>query len=83
MAIDTTTVRLLTSVLSTPLARDLFSSIANKRLAPKNSFQETDQSNIQALKEADLIGVASSGENYYVTAKGMKVAEDLATLNIG
>jgi hypothetical protein len=86
MEIDTTTLTLLTSVLSSTTVRKLFTTIANSRIAEKSLLKqanpEPDQA-LDALKEADLIGSGSDGEKYYVTAKGLKVARDLEQIPIG
>jgi hypothetical protein len=80
MVIETVTGTLLGSVLSSAATRSLFKVIADKRIAEKaalmaiNSNPEAD---LAALVGADLIGSAPSGEKYYVTAKGLKVARDL------
>ncbi len=85
MAIDTITVRLLDSVLSSPSTRQLFTTIANRRIAAEDSLK-TDNADanlsdqFHALQDADLIGVGTGLKRYYVTARGLKVARDLGKL---
>jgi hypothetical protein len=83
MAINDMTVSLLTSVLSSPSTRKLFTTIAAKRIADLVFLKENDSDaakELNALKEADLIGSAQSGDKVYVTAKGLQVARDLEKL---
>jgi len=83
MVIDTTTARLLDSALSSPAARDLFKTIANRRIADVNDFpKDYSEADLGALENADLIGKgnASNGTQYFVRAKGLKVARDLEKL---
>ena len=86
MVIDTVTVTLLQSVLSSSAVRNLFTTIANSRIAEaaplKAANPDADQE-LDALEKADLIGSAPDGAKYYVTAKGLKVARDLEKLPIG
>jgi hypothetical protein len=86
MAIDTVTVALLGSVLGSSVTRDLFKTIASRRIAEtaplKASTPDADQE-LEALEKADLISPAPSGGKYYVTAKGLKVARDLEKLPVG
>lgn len=86
MGVDTVTVSLLNSVLGSATARKLFTTIAAKRIAEAASLRqgnpEADQ-DLGVLKDADLIGSGSSGDKYYVTAKGLKVARDLEKLPVG
>ena len=85
MTIDTATVRLLDSVLGSPSTRQLFTTIANRRIAAADRLK-TDHpgvdlsSDLDALEEADLIGAGKERKSYYVTAKGLKVARDLGKL---
>lgn len=84
MAIDTATVNLLSSALSSPVARKLFTSIANSRIAEIGSLKEANAGAEQALdtlERADLISIGRSGKSYFVTAKGLKVARDLEQLS--
>lgn len=85
-AIDSLTVTLLASTLSSGLARKLFSTIANKRIAEAESLKagnpEADRE-LAALKDADLISAGENGQKYYVTAKGLKVARDLENIPAG
>jgi secreted protein with Ig-like and vWFA domain len=86
MAIDKVAVTLLGSVLGSPIARDLFTTIANKRIAeiaPLKATHSDADRELDALEEADLIGAAPKSGKYYVTAKGLKVARDLEKLPIG
>jgi hypothetical protein len=86
MAIDTTTITLLTSVLSSETVRKLFKTIANSRIAEKSLLKQADPQADQALgalQEADLIGSGSGGSKYYITAKGLKVARDLEQIPLG
>jgi predicted transcriptional regulator len=85
MAIDSVTGALLGSVLASSTARNLFTTIVNRRIAEAASLKaanpEADQQ-LDALEKADLISSAPSGRKYYVTAKGLKVARDLEKLPI-
>ncbi|HEX7728157.1 MAG TPA: hypothetical protein VF392_03905 [Terracidiphilus sp.] len=85
MAIDAVTATLLSSTLASDVARKLFTKIVVSRIADATSVKtdvpEADKQ-IEALKEADLIGVGSSGQNVYVTAKGLKVARDLEQMSL-
>jgi len=86
MAIDTVTVTLLGSVLGSSVARNLFTTIANRRIteiAPLKATNPDADQELDALEKADLIGAAPNGGKYYVTAKGLKVARDLEKLPIG
>ena len=86
MAIDTVTATLLGSVLGSSVARNLFTTIANRRIAEMAPLKATNPDAVQeldALEKADLISAAPSGGKYYVTAKGLKVARDLEKLPIG
>jgi hypothetical protein len=86
MAIDAVTVTLLGSVLGSSAARDLFKTIARRRIAetaPLKAENPGADQELEALERADLIGSASSGEKYYVTARGLKVARDLEKIPIG
>ena len=86
MAIDTVTVTLLRSILSSSLARNLFTTIANRRIAEAAPLKATNPDadrELDALEKAELISAAPSGGKYYVTAKGLKVARDLEKLPIG
>jgi len=74
----------LGSVLGSSGARKLFTTIASKRIAEAASLKATAPDagqELDKLEEADLISPASSGEKYYVTAKGLKVARDLEKLS--
>jgi hypothetical protein len=85
MAIDTVTASLLGSALASSLARRLFTTIANSRIAETAPLKEANPGSDQeldALEKADLISPASSGKKYYVTAKGLKVARDLEKIQI-
>jgi hypothetical protein len=84
MAIDTATVTLLNSTLGSPATRRLFTTIAASRIALLASLKEAgaNEEELSALQGADLIGANSSGEKFYVTAKGLKVARDLEQLTI-
>jgi hypothetical protein len=85
MAVNTITVSLLNSVLSSATARKLFTTIASRRIAELASLKQNDSDaarELEALEDADLIGSAQSGERYYVTAKGLKVARDLEKLPV-
>jgi hypothetical protein len=79
MAIETVTGTLLGSVLASSVARNLFTLIANRRIAERGTLSRTidSQAALDALESADLISSARAGEKYYVTAKGLKVARDL------
>ena len=80
MAIDTLTITLLTSVLSSETVSKLFKTIASNRIADKSLLEKADSKAdeaLDALQSADLIGAGSGGDKYYVTAKGLKVARDL------
>jgi hypothetical protein len=79
MPIATVTVGLLESVLASSVARNLFTLIANRRIAERGSLPATAESQaaLDKLESADLISSARGGERYYVTAKGLKVARDL------
>ncbi len=84
MEIDTTTVRLLQSVLSSPSTRRLFTTIADSRIADEDNLPhelplEERKHTLQELKMADLIGRGKQNR-FYVTAKGLKVARDLGKL---
>ncbi len=86
MAIDTVTVSLLGSVLGSAAARNLFTTIANMRIAevgPLRAVNPDADQELDALQKADLISAAPSGGKYYVTAKGLKVARDLEKIPIG
>jgi len=80
MAIDTVTVTLLKTVLDSSTTRELFTTIAASQIAElasiKKAVPDADKE-LKALQGADLIGANSSGEKFYVTAKGLKVARDL------
>lgn len=83
MGIDTVTVTLLSSTLASQVARKLFTKIAANRMADVESLKTEDpdaEHQLEALKDADLIGLGDSGKNLYVTAKGLKVARDLEKL---
>lgn len=84
MEIDAVTGTLLGSVLGSATVRNLFTRIANRRIAEtaplKAAFPNAD---LEALEKADLISPSSSGEKYYVTAKGLKVARDLEKIPLG
>jgi hypothetical protein len=83
MAIDTATVHLLSSALGSPVARKLFTTIANSRIAEIASLKETNPGADQALdtlERAGLISIGQSGKSYFVTAKGLKVVRDLEQL---
>ena len=85
MAIDSVTVALLGSVLGSSVTRDLFTTIANRRIAetaPLRAANPDADQELDALEKADLIGSAPSSGKYYVTAKGLKVARDLEKLPI-
>jgi hypothetical protein len=81
MAIETVTGTLLGNVLASSGARSLFTLIANRRIAEKNTLLKAgdadSQAALDALEGADLINSVPGGEKYYVTAKGLKVARDL------
>jgi predicted transcriptional regulator len=80
------TVTLLGSVLGSSAVRNLFKTIAGRRIAetaPLKAENPCADQALEALEKADLIGAASSGEKYYVTAKGLKVARDLEKIPIG
>jgi hypothetical protein len=83
MDIDTVTFTLLSSTLASEVARKLFKKIAASRIADvdsvKSDVPDADKQ-LEALKEADLIGLGDSGKNLYVTSKGLKVARDLEKL---
>ena len=68
MEIDTTTLTLLTSVLSSTTVRKLFTTIANSRIAEKSLLKqanpEPDQA-LDALKEADLITSRREGQQIW------------------
>lgn len=85
MGFDAGTVTLLNSVLGSAEVRKLFTTIAAKRIAEaatlKQGHPDADQ-DLGLLKDADLIDSAQSGEKYYVTAKGLKVARDLEKLPV-
>lgn len=81
MSVDSMTFNLLSSVLETSSMRRLFSTIADMRIAKKAPLQAADNE-LDALVGADLIGSAPDGDQYYVTAKGLKVARDLERLAI-
>ena len=83
MGIDTLTVTLLSTVLGSPATRDLFKSIARKRIAELATLSVDNPEaakSLPALESADLIGADSTGQKYYVTAKGLKVARDIESL---
>ena len=86
MAIDAVTAALLGSALGSSLARKLFTTIANSRIAEiallKQANPGSDEQ-LEALAKADLISPTPGGEKYYVTAKGLKVARDLEKIPIG
>lgn len=85
MAIDTVTVTLLNSTLGSPTARKLFTRIAANQIALYPALKEASPNadeELSALQSADLIGADSSGQKFYVTAKGLKVARDLQQLPI-
>ncbi len=80
MTIDTITVTLLTSTLASQGARKLFSKIASNCIVNVESLKSEApdaEQQLEALKDANLIGLGDSGKNLYVTAKGLKVARDL------
>jgi predicted MarR family transcription regulator len=80
MAIDPVTITVLTSTLASDAARKLFRKIAASRIADVDSLKKDvpeAQEQLEALKKADLIGLGDSGKNFYVTARGLKVARDL------
>ena len=86
MVIDATTVALLGSVLGSSAVRNLFTTIANKRIAERDALRAANPDadrELEALEEADLISAAPGREKYYVTAKGLKVARDLEKIPIG
>jgi hypothetical protein len=81
MTIDAVTYSFLSS--GSTLAKTLFKMVADRRIVAKAALQAVDpaaERDLNALQDADLIGVGSSGEKYYVTAKGLKVARDLENL---
>jgi hypothetical protein len=83
VAIDAITVTLLSTVLGSTAARDLFKSIARKRIAEMTTLKADNPEaakSLPALQSADLIGADSTGEKVYVTAKGLKVARDIESL---
>jgi len=83
MAIDTITATLLGSVLGSSVTRDLFTTIAKRRIAetaPLMAANPDADHGLEALKNADLIDASPNGAKYYVTAKGLKVARDLEKL---
>ena len=87
MAINTSTVQLLTTTLASDLRRKLFSAVVQSRIAGEGKLKEISPnddigSDLEALKSADLIGVGGESQ-YYVTATGLKVARDLKELSIG
>jgi hypothetical protein len=85
MAIDKLTVTLLKTILDSSSTRKLFKTIAASQIAElatlKEAIPNADQE-LKALQSADLIGANRSGEKYFVTAKGLKVARDLEQLAI-
>jgi hypothetical protein len=85
MAIDKLTVTLLKTILDSSSTRKLFTTIAASQIAElatlKEAIPNADQE-LKALQSADLIGANRSGEKYFVTAKGLKVACDLEQLAI-
>jgi hypothetical protein len=86
MEIDTATVNLLSSTLSSPGARKLFTTIANNRISEIASLKEANpgaDQELDTLERADLISIGRSGKSYFVTAKGLKVARDLEQLANG
>jgi hypothetical protein len=86
MAIDTITVMLLKTVLDSSTARKLFTTIATSGIAAAASLEQAGPDvdrQLSALQGVDLIGADRSGERFYVTAKGLKVARDLEQLPIG
>jgi hypothetical protein len=85
MAIDAVTVGLLGSVLGSAAARNLFTTIANMRIAEVGSLEAVNPDadrELAALEKADLIGSVPSSGKYYVTAKGLKVARDLEKISV-
>jgi hypothetical protein len=82
MAIDIATVNLLQSVLGPPAVRKLFTTIADMRIVDMETLKaDYPEANLDALQQANLIDVGNSGKRYYVTAKGLKVARDIAKLH--
>jgi hypothetical protein len=97
MGVDTNTVILLKSILASDSLRKIFRTVAENRIATKDDLIKVVQSapeseaaasgspdpesQLNALTEADLIGVSSDRQKYYVTAKGLKVASDLNQLS--
>jgi len=85
MGIDTSTVALLQSTLATERTRRLFRDIAARRIVSASQLihtsptTETDNE-LKSLQEANLIDLASENAVYYVTAKGLKVARDIAKI---
>jgi hypothetical protein len=78
--VDSATITVLTSILKTKTIRELFKTIANSRIAERSALEKADPGADEALgvlEKADLIGAASDGKKFYVTAKGLKVARDL------
>jgi hypothetical protein len=79
--VNTVTASLLGSVLGTPAVRNLFTLVANRRIAEKATLPKANDPDVKAalvtLESADLINLSRNGEKYFVTAKGLKVARDL------
>jgi hypothetical protein len=85
MAIDAVTVTLLKTILDSSATRKLFTTIAASQIAELASLKEASPNadkELEALQGANLIGANPSGEKFYVTAKGLKVARDLEQLTI-
>lgn len=86
MALDTATITVLTSVLTSDALRKLFKTVADRRIAEKDVLArvvpadaDADQE-LKTLTQADLIGASTDGQRYFVTAKGLQVARDLEKL---
>jgi hypothetical protein len=82
MATNPVALDLLVSILRSPSARKLFTTIAANRIAEVTQLRAADPNvdrELIELQSNDLIG-AGSGEKYYVTAKGLKVARLLENL---
>jgi len=85
MPIDNLTVTLLKTILDSSSTRKLFTTIAVNQIAELATLKEAvpnADEELKALQGADLIGANRSGEKYFVTAKGLKVARDLEQLAI-
>jgi len=83
MGIDTVTLTLLKTILDSSTTRKLFTTIAASQIAELASLREASPNaaeELSVLQGADLIGADRSGQKFYVTAKGLKVARDLEQL---